>query len=114
YPLEPPFMVIATMNPVEYEGTYPLPEAQLDRFLFKVLVGYAPQESEVEVLRRYHHGFDAHDLASAGLRALAPAQAVGQARAAIHGGLVEESLSNYVAALAPASRQSPHPVRAAT
>src|SRR5262249_31875841 len=106
YPLEPPFMVIATMNPVEYEGTYPLPEAQLDRFLFKVLVGYAPQESEVEVLRRYHHGFDAHDLASAGLRALAPAQAVVQARAAINGVLVEDSLLNYVASLARASRQS--------
>src|SRR5258707_3811578 len=82
YPLAPPFMVIATMNPVEYEGTYPLPEAQLDRFLFKVLVGYAPQEAEVEVLRRYHHGFDAHDLDAAGLRAIVPAQAVVQARAA--------------------------------
>src|SRR5258707_6316584 len=68
YPLDPPFMVIATMNPVEYQGTYPLPEAQLDRFLFKVRVGYTGQAAEVEVLRRYHHGFDAHDLASAGLK----------------------------------------------
>ncbi len=107
YPLDPPFMVIATMNPVEYEGTYPLPEAQLDRFLFKVLVGYAPQEAEVEVLRRYHHGFDAHDLAAAGLRPIVPAQAVVQARAAINAVLVEESLLNYVARLAGASRASP-------
>src|SRR6188508_2807984 len=54
-PLPEPFFVLATQNPVEYEGTYPLPEAQLDRFLFKVLVDYAPQEVEIEVLRRYHH-----------------------------------------------------------
>src|SRR5919107_974210 len=49
-PLPEPFFVLATQNPVEYEGTYPLPEAQLDRFLFKVLVEYAPQEVEIEVL----------------------------------------------------------------
>jgi|SRR5579859_1495552 len=106
YPLEPPFMVIATQNPVEYEGTYPLPEAQLDRFLFKVLVGYTPQEAEVEVLRRYHHGFDAHDLSAAGLRGLVPAEAVVQARAAITQVIVEDSLLNYVARLAAASRAS--------
>src|SRR5512147_2096417 len=62
-----PFMVIATQNPIEYEGTYPLPEAQLDRFMFKVLVPYAPVPVEVEVLRRTHHGFNAHDLSTAGL-----------------------------------------------
>ena len=60
-------MVVATQNPIEYEGTYPLPEAQLDRFMFKVLVPYSPPEVEVEILRRYHHGFDAHDLDGAGL-----------------------------------------------
>jgi MoxR-like ATPase len=106
YPLEPPFMVVATMNPIEYEGTYPLPEAQLDRFLFKVLVGYTPHEAEVEVLRRYHHGFDAHDLSSAGLRAIVPAEAVVQAHAAITQVIVEDSLLNYVARLAAASRGS--------
>ena len=66
--LEEPFMVVATQNPIEYEGTYPLPEAQLDRFMFKVLVPYSPIDVEVEILRRYHHGFDAHDLAGAGLK----------------------------------------------
>src|SRR5690606_35159608 len=55
--LNDPFMVLATQNPVEYEGTYPLPEAQLDRFLFKVLVDYPPAPVEEEVLRRYHQGF---------------------------------------------------------
>jgi len=105
--LPDPFVVAATQNPVEYEGTYPLPEAQLDRFLFKVLVGYTPQEAEVEVLRRYHHGFDAHDLATAGLRGLVPAEAVVQAKAAITQVIVEDSLLNYVARLAAASRTSP-------
>ena len=107
YALDPPFMVIATQNPVEYEGTYPLPEAQLDRFLFKVLVGYAPMEAEVEVLRRYHHGFDAHNLDASGLRPIVRAEAVVQARAAITQVIVEESLLNYVAQLAAASRASP-------
>src|SRR5579871_4129898 len=67
-PLPDPFMVIATQNPVEMDGTYPLPEAQLDRFLFKIKVGYLPRAEEVEVLRRYHNGFDAHQLAMAGLQ----------------------------------------------
>ena len=67
YQMELPFMVIATQNPIEYEGTYPLPEAQLDRFLFKVLVPYASLKVEIEVLRRYDSGFDAHDLAATGL-----------------------------------------------
>ncbi len=57
--LDEPFMVLATQNPVEYEGTYPLPEAQLDRFMFKVLVDYPPEAVEREILRRYHTGFDA-------------------------------------------------------
>jgi MoxR-like ATPase len=107
HPLTPPFMVIATQNPVEYEGTYPLPEAQLDRFLFKVLVPYSPPETEVEVLRRYHHGFDAHDLASTGLCEILPADGVAQARAAIEQIVVEEGIMAYVVQLAAASRRSP-------
>ncbi|MBP8251083.1 MAG: AAA family ATPase, partial [Herpetosiphon sp.] len=67
--LPDPFFVIATQNPMEYEGTYPLPEAQLDRFLFKVLIGYSPPEIEQEVLRRYNNGFNARDLSSADLKA---------------------------------------------
>ena len=74
YLLEPPFMVIATQNPIEYEGTYPLPEAQLDRFMFKVLVPYSRWRSKMEVLRRYHQGFDPHNLASTGLKALPASQ----------------------------------------
>ncbi len=105
--LEPPFMVIATQNPIEYEGTYPLPEAQLDRFLFKVLVPYASLETEVEVLRRYHQGFDAHDLAAAGLQAILTANGIAKARDLINQVIVEEGILTYVARLAEASRRSP-------
>lgn len=107
YVLESPFMVIATQNPIEYEGTYPLPEAQLDRFLFKVLVPYSPPAVEVEVLRRYHQGFSAHDLAAAGLKPFIPAEVVGQAREVIKQVVVEEGILHYITRLTAASRQSP-------
>jgi MoxR-like ATPase len=107
YPLAAPFMVIATMNPIEYEGTYPLPEAQLDRFLFKVLVPYAPIEVEKEVLRRYHTGFDAHDLAASGLQALLTPAQVAQARQLINQVVVEEGIIAYIAEITAVSRQSP-------
>ncbi len=107
YPLEAPYMVVATQNPIEYEGTYPLPEAQLDRFLFKVLVPYTPLGQEVEILQRYHRGFDAHDLAAAGLQGILPAGEVVAARAAIQQVVVEEGILTYIARLAEASRRSP-------
>lgn len=107
YPLNAPFMVIATQNPIEYEGTYPLPEAQLDRFLFKVLVPYSSLDTDIEVLRRYHQGFDAHDLASTGLTPIISAEAVVQARELIKQVVVEEGILSYIAKVAAASRQSP-------
>lgn len=107
HPLGPPFMVIATQNPIEYEGTYPLPEAQLDRFLFKVLVPYSPLEVEIEVLRRFHQGFDPHRLAESGLQAILPAGAVNRARQAINNVIVEEGILLYIASIAAASRRSP-------
>lgn len=58
YPLSPPFMVIATQNPIEFEGTYPLPEAQLDRFLMKIVIDYPRRDSEMEVLKKFRDGFD--------------------------------------------------------
>ncbi|MCB8962909.1 MAG: MoxR family ATPase [Ardenticatenales bacterium] len=102
-----PFMVIATQNPIEYEGTYPLPEAQLDRFLFKVLVPYASMETEMEVLRRYHQGFDAHDLGSAALSPVLTAAFVAGARQTINQVLVEDGIMRYIAEVIQASRQSP-------
>lgn len=107
YVLEIPFMVIATQNPVEYEGTYPLPEAQLDRFLFKVLTPYSDLETEIEVLRRYHQGFDAHNLATAGLRAILPVSSIARARQVIQEVIVEDGIFTYIARVAEASRRSP-------
>ena len=105
--LASPFMVIATQNPIEYEGTYPLPEAQLDRFMFKVLVPYSPVEVEVEVMRRVHHGFDAHDLASAGLGVVISAEQVGEIRKLIQSVTVEDGILTYIANINAASRRSP-------
>jgi len=105
--LEAPFMVIATQNPIEYEGTYPLPEAQLDRFMFKVLVPYSPVGVEVEVLRRYHQGFDAHDLEGAGLARVISSKDVLKVRKLVQQVTVEEGIMNYIANINAVSRRSP-------
>ncbi|HSM59030.1 MAG TPA: MoxR family ATPase [Candidatus Sulfomarinibacteraceae bacterium] len=105
--LEPPFMVIATQNPIEYEGTYPLPEAQLDRFLFKIQVPYSPLEAEIEVLRRFHQGFDPHRLAESGLEAVVSAETVVAGREAAQRVIVEDGILRYIADIAATSRHSP-------
>ena len=105
-PLPDPFFVMATQNPVEYEGTYALPEAQLDRFLFKVLVDYAPREAEIEVLRRYHQGFDARKLDQLQLQPAMSADALARCRVEITTIQVDESILGYIADIAQASRKS--------
>jgi MoxR-like ATPase len=102
-----PFMVIATQNPVEMDGTYPLPEAQLDRFLFKIKIDYLPPIEEIEVLRRYHQGFDAHNLAATGLRPLLHPTMLDDIRRMIQMVQVEDGILNYVTAIAAATRRSP-------
>jgi MoxR-like ATPase len=106
-PLPDPFFVVATQNPIEYEGTYPLPEAQLDRFLFKLLVGYASQEVELELLRRYQAGFDARRLADVGLRPVIGPEDLAACRAEIATVQVEEGIMSYITAIAQESRKSP-------
>lgn len=107
FPLDAPFMVIATQNPIEYEGTYPLPEAQLDRFMFKVVVPYSDQETEIEVLRRYHGGFDPHDLDAAGLQTVVSASEFSAIKQAVDSVIVEEGVLAYIARITSASRNSP-------
>ena len=107
YPLDPPFMVLATQNPVEYEGTYPLPEAQLDRFLFKVVVPYPSETAEVEIVRRYHHGFDAHRLESSGLQAVIKPPDLPALHAEIQAVTVEDGILTYITQIAGATRRSP-------
>jgi MoxR-like ATPase len=107
HPLPDPFIVVATQNPVEYEGTYPLPEAQLDRFLFKLQVSYPTFEQEQEVLARHDQGLDPHDIDAAGIRAVANADDLARARAAIEALRVEAPVMAYVVALVRATRESP-------
>jgi MoxR-like ATPase len=105
-PLPDPFFVIATQNPVEYEGTYPLPEAQLDRFLFKVLIEYAPQDVEIEVLRRYHHGFDARHLERMNLQPQMNPDLLAACRREIVAVQVEDGILKYITDIAQISRKS--------
>ncbi|EFO80810.1 ATPase [Oscillochloris trichoides DG-6] len=106
-PLPDPFFVVATQNPIEYEGTYPLPEAQLDRFLFKLLIDYAPQEVEIEVLRRYHAGFDARQLEAVTLQPVIGPAELAACRSEIAQVQVEEGVLRYITAIAQESRKSP-------
>jgi len=103
--LPDPFMVIATQNPVEYEGTYPLPEAQLDRFLFKLQVTYPSADQELEVLRRHHGGMNPHDLSGTGVQPVASAADLVAARAAVEQVGVEEPVLAYLVALVRATRE---------
>jgi MoxR-like ATPase len=107
HPLPDPFIVIATQNPVEYEGTYPLPEAQLDRFLFKLAVGYPSAAQEQEVLARHDRGLDPHDTAAAGIRPVASAADVAAARAQIQDIRVDPQVLAYIVELARATRTAP-------
>ncbi|MFN8531636.1 MAG: MoxR family ATPase [Anaerolineae bacterium] len=104
--LPDPFLVVATQNPVEMDGTYPLPEAQLDRFLFKLTIPYLELPHEIEVLRRASAGFDAHDLDAVGLQPVLDAALLAQIRQVIQTIRVEESLLKYIASIITATRRS--------
>lgn len=106
YPLEPPFFVIATQNPIEYEGTYPLPEAQLDRFLFKVTVPYPGPEAEGEVLKRYDAGFDARALDHVDIPPVLTPGELDESMSAIGGVTVDPSIVAYIVAIVEATRGS--------
>jgi MoxR-like ATPase len=106
-PLPVPFMVAATMNPIEYEGTYTLPEAQLDRFLMKLILVVPERESEVEVLRRHADGFNPRDLAAAGVTAVLNASQLAEAQAAVQKVGASEDVIGYAVDLARGTRQSP-------
>jgi MoxR-like ATPase len=106
-PLPEPFLVIATQNPVEHEGTYPLPEAQLDRFLLKVLLPLPERDAEIEVLARHAGGFDPRDLAAAGVTAVADAATLAAARHEVRQVEVAPEVLGYAVDLCRATRQSP-------
>ena len=101
------FLVVATQNPVEFEGTYPLPEAQLDRFLFKVLVDYGSAEAERGIIQRHHAGLQVTDLAAAGVRGLVTQADILDLRAQVATMKVDESVADYLVAIGRATRAVP-------
>jgi MoxR-like ATPase len=102
-----PFMVAATMNPIEYEGTYTLPEAQLDRFLLKLVLDLPERDNEVEVLTRHAAGFNPRDLVGAGVTPVLDAAQLADAQAAVARVGASADVIGYAVDLARATRQSP-------
>ena len=106
-PLPEPFVVIATQNPVEYEGTYPLPEAQLDRFLLKLTVPLPGRDDEIAVLARHHRGFDPRNLRAAGVTAVAGPAELDAGRLAVRRVAVKPEVLAYIVDVCRATRSSP-------
>ena len=105
YPMEPPFLVIATQNPIEQEGTYLLPEAQLDRFLFKIVVEYPSLDEEEQVVAGFHQRRDRNDLRQ--IQRVMPGEAIAALREQVALVQVEQTLLRYIAQLVQATRNHP-------
>lgn len=104
--LSPFFTVFATQNPVEFEGTYPLPEAQLDRFVMKISVGYPKADEEVQILRNVQDGFDPKELQNVGIVPLPP-DSLAHARKEVSAIRVEPNLLQYIVTLTARTRNWP-------
>ena len=106
-PLPEPFFVLATQNPIEYEGTYPLPEAQQDRFLFKIEMPLMDAKSELEVLDRWDSGIELRDPVAAGVEPIFGVEDLAACRAEAQAVTVDAALKRYIVDLAAATRQAP-------
>jgi MoxR-like ATPase len=106
YPLPDPFLVIATENPIEYEGTYPLPEAQLDRFLMKLQVDYPSAEEELAMLRLHQQGFDPHRLTETDIQPVVTAELLAAAREELKHITVDEGVLKYLVTLIATTRSA--------
>ena len=106
-PLPVPFMVAATMNPIEYEGTYTLPEAQLDRFMLKLVLTVPERAAETEILTRHAAGFNPRDLRAAGVTPVLDAHRLALAQADVARVGASADVIGYIVELARATRQSP-------
>jgi MoxR-like ATPase len=102
-----PFLVAATQNPVEYEGTYPLPEAQLDRFLLKVVLPLPERGEELEIVRRHATGFDPQDVLASGVTPVAGPEDIEAGRRGVREVQVSPEVAGYVVDVARATRQAP-------
>ena len=107
YPLSPIFTVLATENPIEYEGTYPLPEAQLDRFLLKILLHYPSVDEEHQVVARWDAGFNARRLGEVDIQPLPAADAISQCRAEVRNMRVEPGVQRYMVDIVRRTRDHP-------
>lgn len=106
HPLPHPFMVFATQNPIEYEGTYPLPEAQLDRFLLKVVMDYPAEEEERAILKLHDAGFRSHQLEQVGLTPVIDAAELEHIRAVVRAVEVREEVRDYILQIVRRTRQN--------
>ena len=104
--LSPMFTVLATQNPIEFEGTYPLPEAQLDRFMLKILVSYPNAEEEVQVVSNWNAGFSARRLDDLHIVQLPDNAAIMACRAEVRGVTVEEGIQRYLVSIVRGTREA--------
>ncbi len=98
------FTVMATQNPLEYEGTYPLPEAQLDRFLFKIILDYPSEDAEREILTKFESGFRSDAIESVGLEHIATVEEIQQCREILKNIQTKDAVRDYVAEIVRATR----------
>jgi MoxR-like ATPase len=105
--LSQPYMVFATQNPLEYEGTYPLPEALVDRFLMKILIDYPSLAAEKEVLKRHHEGFSSIDLDSMNIKSVCSAEDITECRKEVQGVKLEDALMEYIVKITAETRNNP-------
>ena len=104
--LPAPFLVFATQNPLEYEGTYPLPEAQQDRFLMKVLLRYPEAEQEINILKLHHSGFHPQNLEERGLQTVASVEELRAAQIEVTHTTVEDKVFNYIYEIVKTTRDN--------
>ncbi|NLI75655.1 MAG: MoxR family ATPase [Candidatus Riflebacteria bacterium] len=107
FPLSPIFTVLATQNPLEYEGTYPLPEAQLDRFIFKILIDYPAAGEENKVLEKFEAGFRSDKLGDAGLTTVTNPQEIAECQEIVKQVKTKPAIIEYITAITRATRGAP-------
>jgi MoxR-like ATPase len=105
--LSPLFTVLATENPIEYEGTYPLPEAQLDRFLLKILLDYPSEQAELQVIANWDAGFNARRLEQVNILSLMDADAISRCRMEVRNARMEPGVQRYVVEIVRRTRSHP-------
>ena len=105
--LSPLFTVLATENPIEYEGTYPLPEAQLDRFLLKIMMGYPSEQAEQQVVANWEAGFNARRLEQVNIQPLAEPDAISRCRIEVRNARMEPGVQHYIVDIVRRTRSHP-------